>query len=540
MHSEIFLFVALLIIALVSFLGIISDISKQFSFETPAYGGLLKEGVIGAPRFINPILAQTDADRDLVALMYTGLLRYDETGVPQPALAEKYEISQDGLEYKVTLKNKLYWSDGEKLTADDVIFTIGLAKNPQLLSPRRASWEGVGVEKQDDSTILFLLKKPYAPFPENLTLGIIPEHIWKNVLISQFPLVGLNINPVGNGPYKLKSVSKDSMGSAESVVLEANKYFALGRPNIKNIEVKFYRNEQNIVSDLKNGLIDSAGGISPKYAEDLIKTSGQKTNIKSISLQRIIAVFLNQSLMKDFATVNVRNALDMAVDKNALVNNILNSYGETITGPLPKSIFANSASGTPENAGFDLYAAQKLLAKQKEPVAFTLTTAEIPELTATAEMLKDMWSKAGVSVDIKTFNLNDLEQLVIGPRRYEAFLYGEEIIGQTPDPFAFWHSSQRAHPGYNIALYANAKVDNLLENVRSTQDAEERTKIYADIQTEIIKDMPAIFLFSPSYIYAMPSDLGGMDTKNISTGSERFSAVYKWYLEKHYVWNIFK
>ncbi|MDO8522940.1 MAG: ABC transporter substrate-binding protein [bacterium] len=537
MRSEIFLFIALLIIALISFLGIISETNKQFSFETPAYGGFLKEGVIGAPRFINPILAQTDADRDLVSLMYTGLLRYDETGVPQPALAEKYEISKDGLEYKITLKNKLYWSDGEKLTADDIIFTIGLAKNPQLLSPRRASWEGVEVEKQDDNTILFTLKKAYAPFLENLTLGIIPRHIWEQVPISQFPLVELNINPVGDGPYKLKSVSRDSIGSVNSAILEANEYFVLGRPNIKNIEVKFYRNEENIATDLKNGTIDSAGGLSPKYTADLIKTLGQTINIKSINLQRIIAVFLNQSSKQDFGSINVRRALDMAVDKKTLVDNILDGYGETIAGPLPKSIFANNTSGAPS---FDINTAKKLLSKQKSPLSFTLTTAETPELVAAAQMLKDMWSKAGVNVDIKTFNLSDLEQLVIGPRRYEAFLYGEEVVGQTPDPFAFWHSSQRAHPGYNIALYANTKVDNLLENVRSVQNSEERIKIYADIQTEIIKDMPAVFLFSPSYIYAVPSNLGGIDIKNINTGSERFSAVYKWYLEKHYVWNIFK
>lgn len=540
MRFDIFLFVALLLIALVSFLGIISEINKQFSFETPAFGGILKEGITGAPRFINPVLAQTDADRDLVSLMYSGLLRYDENGSPIPALADKVEILDDGLTYKIILKEKLYWSNGEKLTADDVVFTIGLAKNPQLQSPRRASWEGVEIEKLDDNTVLFTLKKPYAPFLENLTLGILPKHIWEQVPISQFPLVELNINPVGAGPYKLTSVSKDSIGSISAISLEANKYFAFGRPNIKSIEIKFYRNEENIASDLKNGVLDSAGGLSPKYAEELKNISGEKISIKSIGLQRIIAVFLNQSLKKDFASITTRQALDKSVDKNLLVTNILNGYGEIVAGPLPKNIFSANASSTTIAQSFNLEEAKKLLSKQKTQISFTMTTAQIPELVETAEMLKEMWSKAGINVEIKTFNLSDLEQLVIGPRRYEAFLYGEEVIGQTPDPFAFWHSSQRAHPGYNIALYANTNVDKLLENVRSAQDKEKRTKIYSDIQSEIIKDMPAIFLFSPSYVYAVPSNLGGIDIKNINTGSERFSTVYKWYLEKHYVWNIFK
>lgn len=540
MRSDIFLFVALLIIALVSFLGILAEINKQFSFETPAYGGILREGVTGAPRFINPVLAQTDADRDLVALIYSGLFRYDENGVPEPALADKYEISKDGLVYKITLKDKLYWSDGKKLTADDVVFTIDLAKNPQLLSPRRASWEGVEISKEDDKTVIFTLKKPYAPFLENLTLGIIPMHIWEQVPLPQFPLVELNINPVGAGPYKLKSVTRDSIGSISGVLLEANKYFVYGRPNIKNIEIKFYRNEGGIAADMNSGAIDSAGGLSPKYAKDLKSASGGKTDVRSINLQRIIAVFLNQSIKKEFSSINVRSALNEAVDKNALVNNILFGYGSPLNGPLPKSIFENAASRAPETQSFDITDAKKLLSKQKNPVSFTLTTAETPELVEAAQMLKDMWSQIGVNINIQTFNMSDLEQLVIGPRRYEAFLYGEEVVGQTPDPFAFWHSSQRAHPGYNIALYANTKVDKLLENVRSEQDPAAREQIYSDIQSEISKDLPAIFLFSPSYIYAVPSKLGGADVKNINTGSERFSTVYKWYLEKHYVWNIFK
>ncbi len=537
---EIFLFVALLIIALVSFLGIISELSKQFSYETPAYGGLLKEGVAGAPRFINPILASTDADRDLVSLMYAGLLRHDETGIPQLALAENYEISEDGLEYKVTLKNELYWSDGQKLTSDDVVFTIDLAKNPQLQSPRRANWEGVETEKINDRIINFRLKKAYAPFLENLTLGIIPKHIWEQVPVSQFPLVELNINPVGAGPYKLKSVSRNSIGGINSVSLEANKYFALGRPNIKNIVIKFYRNKESVVRDLKSGTIDSAGGLSPNYSEGLKKSPGNAIDIRSINLQRIIAVFLNQNMKKDFAGADIRRGLNLAINKQTLVNNILWGYGNVIEGPLPESIFGNGPSSTQQMPDSDGEKAAKIFSKLKTPLAFTLTTADTPELIQAAQMLKEMWAKAGVSVEIKIFNLSDLEQLVIGPRRFEAFLYGEEVIGQTPDPFAFWHSSQRAHPGYNIALYANSKVDNLLEKVRSEQDPAKRAAAYAQIQSEITKDEPAIFLFSPSYVYAVPSKLGGMDVKNINTGSERFSTVYKWYIEKHYVWNIFK
>ena len=149
------------------------------------------------------------------------------------------------------------------------------------------------------------------------------------------------------------------------------------------------------------------------------------------------------------------------------------------------------------------------------------------------------WQEIGILTEIKTFTLADLEQLVIGPRRYDAFLYGEEIVGENPDPFAFWHSSQRTHPGYNIALYANSKVDKFLEEARTESDKEKRQEIYKNINKEISKDIPAIFLFSPSYVYVTPKNLKGNDTKTISTDSERFSMIHKWYLKKQYVWKIF-
>lgn len=539
MRGEIFVFLVLLIIALVSLLGIVSEVNKQYSVETPAFGGSLREGILGAPRFINPVLAQTDADRDLVSLIYTGLLRYDAEGVAQPALAEKYEISQDGLEYIVTLKNKIYWQDGEKITADDVIFTVQLAKNPLLLSPRRANWEGVEAEKIDERTVKFILKKSYAPFLENLTLGIMPQHVWEPIPLSQYPLVELNTDPIGAGPYKIKSVSRSAIGSITSIRLRANKYFALGEPHIRTLDLNFYQSEESILSALKNKSIDSAGGLSPKFVEELKNSAaGQTIDIRSINLQRIIAIFLNQSLKKEFASIDVRRAIDAAIDKNLLVQNILMGFGEPINGPLPERVF-EGAEAPPKISTFNPDLAQNLASKQKNRISFTLTTAQTPELVDAAEMLKEMWSKAGIDATIKTFNLPDLEPLVIGPRRYEAFLYGEEVIGQTPDPFAFWHSSQRAHPGYNIALYANSKVDQMLESVRSTQETGERANIYANIQKEITKDLPAIFLFAPSYVYVLPTDLKGVEFKSINTGSERFSTVHQWYLEKHYVWKIF-
>lgn len=526
-RPQIFTIIILVLIALISFLGLLSELAKKYGVERPAFGGTLREGIIGNPRFINPLLTQTDADRDLTALVFAGLMRLDENGAVAPALAEKYEISENGLVYTVTLKNGLMWSDGSALTSEDIVFTVNLAKNPVARSPRRANWEGVEAEAVDKKTIKFRLRKIYAPFLENLTLGILSKHLWENIPPSQISFAELNLNPVGAGPFKISSISRDGQGSISSINLKANKYYALGEPFIRNIKFYFYQDEERALRNLQTGFLDSLGSISPKNIE---KLAGKNLNINKIALRRIIAVFLNQNANKDLASENLRKALNLAVDKKKIVEEILGGYGKIIDGPFPKE--------TSETA-YDAEAAKNLIAKQKSEIKFTLTTIDAPELVEIAELVKKMWNSAGLNVDIKTFPVNELEENVIGPRKYDAFLYGEELIGAIPDPFAFWHSSQRLYPGYNIAIYTNSKVDKLLESVRAQQNESEREKIYREIELEIKKDMPAIFLYSPDYIYALPKKLAGNNSKTMNNGSDRFAQVHKWYLSKSYIWKIF-
>jgi len=533
-RAEIFALILAVILVLVSIFGILSKLTQKYGIEQPAFGGTLREGIVGNIRFINPLLVQTDADRDLASLIYAGLMRHDSEGNLVPLLAKKYAISETGLEYIFTLKEGLLWSDGKPLMVDDVIFTVQLAKNPLVQSTRRPNWEGVEIEKINDLTLKFHLRKTYVPFLENLTLGILPKHLWENVPPAQFALVELNTKPVGAGPYKIKSIKRDSVGSVTRVALIANKHFAAGKPNIKNLILQFYNKEGDVAEALKRGFLDSLGALSPNYIKTV--ASNNKIHVRSINLQRIIAVFLNKDALKSLESINVRRALNLATDKKLLVEKVLKGYGVPINGPLPTNILPREVKEEPE---YDRELAKSLIKKTKAEVELTITTANAPELVESAELLKEMWEQIGVKVDVKAFELEDLEQLVIGPRRYNAFIYGEEVVGQNPDLFAFWHSSQRAHPGYNIALYANSKTDKLLEAVRAEQDPEKRAGQYLAIQKEIQKDLPAIFLFSPHYIYLTPKNLGGMDIKSINTGSERFSTIHEWYLKKKYVWKIF-
>lgn len=180
-------------------------LSVNFYFKNteiaPARGGIHIEGVTGQPRFINPVYANSDVDRDLVQLIFSGLMKYDQNLQIVPDLAERYEIEDNGRVYKFYLKENISWQDRKPLTADDVIFTIKTIQNPEFKSPYRANWVGVEAEKIDDLVVKFKLKKAYSGFLENCTLKILPKHIWENIPSENFPFEDLNLKAIGSGLY---------------------------------------------------------------------------------------------------------------------------------------------------------------------------------------------------------------------------------------------------------------------------------------------------------------------------------------------------
>ena len=551
--KEKIILLVLIIMLGIGVLGFLWKINALFLVEVPADGGTLREGIIGTPRFINPLLAISEADRDLTALIYSGLMRSDGHGGLIPDLAEKYEISEDGLSYTFTIKSNAIWHDGKPVTSDDVIFTIQQVKNPNLKSPRRANWEGVEVEKIDERTVRFWLKRQYAPFIENTTLGILPKHLWKDVAVEEMGFNELNIQPIGSGPYRIDKLSRNSSGIITSYELERNKNFVLGKPHIKKLIFKFYSSEKELLSAYKNKEIDSMGSVSPQNIAELTKS--KRGVVKTLTLPRTFGVFFNQNNAPIFSKYEVRKALNVATDKERIIKEVLAGFGTVLNSPIPPGTFGaldieSSVASTTQAqnilkaAGWEYNQEEKVFekesSKKKETMRleFSLATSDAPELVHTAELLKTFWEELGAKVNVKIFEIGDLNQNIIRPRKYDALLFGEVVGSGDPDPFAFWHSSQRNDPGLNIALYANSKVDKLLEEARAISDPEKRKEKYELFQKEIQADLPAVFLYSPHYLYIVPESLKGFETYNITMPHERFSQIHNWYIKtrKIYQW----
>lgn len=550
--SIFYLFVVIFIISSVFLLW---KVNQHFLVEFPAHGGELKEGIVGSPRFINPILATNDADRDMTALIYSGLMKSSPESKLMPDLAESYTVSEDGLIYSFKLKDNIYFHDGKKVSTDDVEFTINKTQDSALKSPRRASWDGITINKKSDREIEFILKQPYSPFLENTTLGILPKHIWANFDSDQFSFSLFNIEPTGSGPYKVKSVKKNSYGIPTYYTLTSFNKYALGEPYIKSLVINFYQNEKSLLDDFQGGNIESMNTVSSQNAETL--KSKKDLQIVRAPLSRIFGVFFNQSQSPVLVNKEVREALNTAVDKDRIVNEVLNGYGIKINSPLLPELSASSteiekqeennddkikeASSLLEKGGWKMNTKDNVLEKKTktltEQLRFAISTSNIPELKKVAEMVKETWEKLGAKVEIKIFEPGDLNQN-IRARKYDALLFGE-IIGRDMDLFAFWHSSQRKDPGLNIALYANSKADKLLEDARKIETKSERMEKYRQFEAEIEKDIPVVFLYSPDFIYIIPTKVKGYSLGQIITPAERFLNVNDWYVNTGKVWKIF-
>lgn len=530
---------ALALIAIASIALIPVALWRSATIVTPDTGGSFTEGVLGDPRFINPVLSYAnEVDRDLETLLFAGLLSYDAQGNLVPDLAKTFpEISSDGLSYTVYLKEDTLWHDGKPVTADDVIFTIETIQNPDFGSPLRIAWQGVTVEKVNEFAVMFKLKTAYAQFPNTLTVGILPKHIWQDIRPASFALHDLNTRPVGAGPYRFEKLEKDSVGRITSYTVRAFEDFHAGRPFIDRITLKFFQSEDALIDAFKRRHIDSIAGISPKAQKEI--GAPRRIAYTDANIPRYFAVFFNQSRNALIADRNVRLALSHATDRDALIRDVLHGKGSPVDRPFVESVLSiadDVASPTfdPEKAKAVLVAdgwAQGndgIFTKRGTRLALTLTTSTQPELSEVAQRIATQWRNAGIELTVSSLSFVQLQQ-AIKDRAYDMLLFGV-VMSLDPDPFPVWHSSQKREPGANIALYDNQTADAILERARTTLNPLERASLYHDFQQIVVQDLPAIFLYNAKYTYAMDSRILGASLNVIGTPAERFAGIREWYI----------
>lgn len=518
-------------LAVLFFLSGIIVLNKRFVITVPALGGTLTEGIIGTPRFINPVLATSDQDEDFVSLIYAGLTKKDKEGSVILDMASSIDKSEDGLHYDVVIKPTARFHDGKKVIADDIIYTVGLIQDPSIKSPQAVKWEGVSVEKVSDSEITFSLKKPFPLFTEVLSTGILPKHIWKDLTSEQFSLSNFNINAIGSGPFMIDSIENKD-GIPQKITLTSHKNYTLGRPYIDKIIINSYQSEKYLLQALDNGEINRVYGITANKA--LTLSNVNEKEIHTMLLPRTFSIFFNANKKEFLSDKKVRQALNMAINKKAIVENVYKNYGKVLETPFPFDADQGEATYDPDQARATLLSS-KYMKTASTTLSLTLATANNEEMRKASDMIKSDWEKIGLSVNVVVYEVSDLNQSVIKDRDFQAMLFAS-FVEHPSDLYAFWHSSQRNYPGKNISGYASTKLDTALSTLKDSEDPSDTLDAYNYVKKEFADEYPEIPLYSPYLLYinkdkstTLLPDFGGGN-------SSRFLLASSWYENTELVW----
>lgn len=298
----------------------------------PAVGGTYVEGIVGEPRLVNPLFAPAnDADVDLTRLLFSGLFRTNELGVIVPDLAERHEVAADGKTITVVLREGIRWHDGAELTADDVVFTVHLIQNPNVVSPLRTAFRGVTVDRVDERTVRFTIDRPFAVFLSALTVGVLPEHLWSEIPPTHLTLAELNLRPIGAGPYRFVGLTKDRRGSIRSYTLERYASFHAQPPFLERITFRFFPSDDQLLAAFQNREVDGIGTLAPLSENAAVRRDVVRYPLR---LPSSTAVFLNQRRYEPLRDDAVRLALDRSVDRRAIVSDVFHGAAAAIGGPV--------------------------------------------------------------------------------------------------------------------------------------------------------------------------------------------------------------
>ena len=510
--------------------------------EMPAPGGAYVEGVAGAPSRVNPLFASFNAvDADLVSLIFSGLVRLAADGHVVPDLAESWEISDDGTIYTFHLRRGLLWHDGEAFDASDVAFTLQAIQDPDFRGdPALAAlFREVDISMPDRLTLVLTLPQSFAPFLTHATVGILPEHLLGSLDADALYDGGFNQQPVGTGPFRLLELS------SYAAVLEGFPSYHLGQPHLERLELRFFREEGELLTALRSRQIDGALFRPGLSADDLFFLESQSYLCRyELHTTGYLVVYVNQEF-EPFRDPLVRRALQHALDRGAVAQAALAGQGLPVDSPIPPGTWAYRDA--PDAFRFDRAQAEALLdeagwrrggrgprQKDGEALRFTLVTNDEPPRVAAAQEVARQWAELGVEVTLAASGSTELLQEILAPGEFEAALFGLET-GADPDPYPLWHSTQRGEDGRNLAGFSHAEADRLMEEARLTTDAARRVFLYQRFQDIFVEELPVLLLYSPTYSYVVDRRFEGMNLGVLVTPASRFYDVHLWFTETRVV-----
>lgn len=506
----------------------------------PAVGGTYVEGVAGVPQYLDPLIAATNVDADVSRLVFTGLMRFDRGGSIVTDLAASYQVDASGKIWTFTIRPDASWHDGIAVTADDVLYTVGLVQDKGYFGPFSDAFRGVTVAAIDPKTVRFTLPDVYAPFAGSTTVPLLPAHLLSGVSYADLARQPFNLKPVGTGPFRFSALD----GRQVTLVRSDDFYRTKperARPFLDRIILRFFRDEGEALAALSRGEIDATAGLTPQDAERA--RSLRNVNLYSLPSNDFTALFLNVRPDRPFFRDKVvRQAIATAIDRGRVLQVAVDGRGAVSDEFVPPTSWAYAkdvqryrysvadARTLLDQAGWTDHDGDGIRDRDGTTLKFSISTSDEPARLAAAQQIAADLSAVGMRVEVKASTFADLVDKVARQRAFDALLVGI-TVGSDPDPYAFFHSSQVKDPGDNFSGYNTLAIDRALESGRRTFDQAKRKELYATVFQAIAAEVPVVFLYNSDYLYAQNRLLHGFRVAPVTDPTQRFWNVEDWYLK---------
>lgn len=516
----------------------------------PVQGGVYTEALVGEFQRLNPILdTYNDADRAIDELIFSALIQFDDRGLPVGDLAESWGISQNGTLYNFTLREDIFWHDGNQVTSDDVLFTIELLRSGGMTIPLdlQEFWQEIEVTILNERNFQIQLPEPYSPFLDYLTFKILPSHLLGGKTYEEIVNDDFNLQPIGSGPYVFSTLVLDQ-DFILGVELVNNSAYHGGAPFIETLVFLYY---PDIESAWQSYLDGSTQGISGLGNGEILEQALKEEDmaVYSSRLPQFTTIFLNldnpqAEFLSDLA---VRKALLMGINREAIVNQLYNGQAVITDSPIlpgtwsyyrvaePIDFDPNAAVKTLVNAEYELSEresdGQILRSKDDQYLSLTLLYPDEDFYEQIAIMVQQYWVDLGVEVFLEPVPYDQLINERLAQRDYDAALVDINLARTPdPDPYPFWNQVQ-ATTGQNYSQWNNKMASEYLEKARVTVDIDERTRLYHNFQVIFNQELPSLILYYPIHNYGISKEIQGVRVGPLFDVVDRFNTLPAWYLE---------
>lgn len=511
----------------------------QRSYLTTAASkdGTYAEAVLGPVDTLNPILANTSAEQSASYLMFSSLLRYDKTGHLNNDLATNIKSNSAKTIYTVNIRSDAKWQDGVKLTAKDIVFTVGLMKDPSVRSTI-TGWANISAKAVDNYTVEFTLPVVYVAFEHALTFPVLPEHILGNIAPGSVRENNFSNNPIGSGAFKFSFIQTVSANSDHKIIYMArNDQYYGSMSNLLKLQLNTYSTTDEIVSALSSNEVNAAADLSPV---DIGQANPKLYAVSVNPIQSGVYAILNtkSQLLSD---INLRRAIQLATNTKG-IREELPSETPSLDLPLTNNQLTGDVPKVPQ---YDLAAANKILndngwvmgsnnirQKNGQQLKLAVVTTKNSEFEAVLDILSSQWLKAGIAVETHVIDPNNSSQNfvqnILQPRNFDVLLYRLNI-GADPDVYAYWHSSQATPQGLNFSNYSDVISDDALSSARARFEPDLRNAKYITFARQWLSDVPAIGLYQSTAQYVYRKNVRAINSSDILVSAvDRFNTVLDW------------